>query len=76
MTYTQAIELLSHSTLLERPLWGADLNSEQERWLVEHHCNNTPLIVTDYPKGKQHAAYIYIKFILKKLKTKYQNMKN
>ena len=62
MTYTRAIELLSHSTLLERPLWGADLNSEQERWLVEHHCNNTPLIVTDYPKGKQHAVYILNSF--------------
>jgi asparaginyl-tRNA synthetase len=47
MTYTEAIDVLDKSAFSTQ--WGLDLNSEQERWLVENHCNNQPLVVTDYP---------------------------
>ena len=51
MTYTEAIAALIASGLpaSKVPVWGQDLSSDQERWLVEQHCGNTPLIVTDYP---------------------------
>jgi asparaginyl-tRNA synthetase len=56
LTYTQAIEILKNSTpnkkkkfkyLIEE--WGADLQSEHERYLVEKHFKK-PVILTDYPK--------------------------
>ncbi|MVN92592.1 asparagine--tRNA ligase [Mucilaginibacter aquatilis] len=56
LTYTQAIEILKDSTpnkkkkfqyLIEG--WGADLQSEHERYLVEKHFKK-PVILTDYPK--------------------------
>ncbi|GAB2705967.1 asparagine--tRNA ligase [Mucilaginibacter koreensis] len=56
LTYTQAIEVLKDSTpnkkkkfqyLIEG--WGADLQSEHERYLVEKHFKK-PVILTDYPK--------------------------
>jgi len=56
LTYTEAIELLKNSTpnkkkkfkyLIED--WGADLQSEHERYLVEKHFKK-PVILTDYPK--------------------------
>lgn len=31
--------------------WGADLQSEHERYLCEEVFGNAPLVVTDYPKG-------------------------
>lgn len=55
LTYTQAIEILKNSTpnkkkkfkyLIES--WGADLQSEHERYLVEKHFKK-PVILTDYP---------------------------
>jgi asparaginyl-tRNA synthetase len=50
MTYTEAVKALSNSSLTSAPpTWGMDLNSEQERWLVEQHCDYQPLVVTDYP---------------------------
>ncbi|HEX8515323.1 MAG TPA: asparagine--tRNA ligase [Bacteroidia bacterium] len=57
LTYTEAIEILKNSTpnkkkkfkyLIES--WGADLQSEHERYLVEKHFKK-PVILTDYPKG-------------------------
>lgn len=56
LTYTEAIEILKNSTpnkkkkfkyLIEG--WGADLQSEHERYLVEKHFKK-PVILTDYPK--------------------------
>jgi len=56
ITYTEAIDILKNSNhnkkkkfqyLIER--WGADLQSEHERYLVEKHFKK-PVILTDYPK--------------------------
>ncbi|MFL5764517.1 MAG: asparagine--tRNA ligase [Bacteroidia bacterium] len=56
LTYTEAIEILRNSNpnkkkkfkyLIES--WGADLQSEHERFLVEKHFKK-PVILTDYPK--------------------------
>ena len=56
LTYTEAIEILKNSPpnkkkkfkyLIEN--WGADLQSEHERYLVEKHFKK-PVILTDYPK--------------------------
>jgi asparaginyl-tRNA synthetase len=56
LTYTEAIEILKNSIpnkkkkfkyLIEN--WGADLQSEHERFLVEKHFKK-PVILTDYPK--------------------------
>ncbi len=56
ITYTQAIEILQNSNhnkkkkfqfLVDK--WGIDLQSEHERYLVEHHFKK-PVIVTGYPK--------------------------
>ena len=56
LTYSQAIEILKNSTpnkkkkfkyIIEE--WGADLQSEHERYLVEKHFKK-PVILTDYPK--------------------------
>ncbi|WP_448701470.1 asparagine--tRNA ligase [Mucilaginibacter sp. AW1-3] len=56
ITYTEAISILRESShnkkkkfqyLIEG--WGADLQSEHERYLVEKHFKK-PVILTDYPK--------------------------
>jgi len=56
LTYTEAIDILKDSShnkkkkfqyLIEG--WGADLQSEHERYLVEKHFKK-PVILTDYPK--------------------------
>lgn len=55
ITYTQAIDILLNSTPAKKKKfqfevkWGADLQSEHERYLVEKHFKK-PVIVTDYPK--------------------------
>ena len=51
MTYSDAIKLLeSSSEAFEFPVfWGADLQSEHERWLTEVKVGR-PVILTDYPK--------------------------
>jgi asparaginyl-tRNA synthetase len=55
LSYTEAIEILKESApnkkkkfkyLIEQ--WGADLQSEHERYLVEKHFNS-PVILYDYP---------------------------
>lgn len=57
ITYTDAIEILRNSKpnknkkfnyIIEE--WGADLQSEHERFLVEKHFKK-PVIITDYPAG-------------------------
>lgn len=52
ITYTEAVELLTTCTRqFNFPVsWGADLQSEHERYLCEEVFKR-PLIVTDYPKS-------------------------
>jgi asparaginyl-tRNA synthetase len=52
LTYTEGIEILEKSNKkFEFPVyWGADLQSEHERYLVEEHFKR-PVILTDYPKN-------------------------
>ena len=55
ITYTDAVELLRRSKPFKKgrfefePKWGADLQAEHERFLVEKHFKK-PVIVIDYPK--------------------------
>ncbi len=51
LTYTEGVEILEKSgEKFEFPVyWGADLQSEHERYLVEKHFK-CPVIMTDYPK--------------------------
>jgi len=63
LTYTEAIEILKNSKpnkkkKFEYPVehWGADLQSEHERYLVEKHFN-APVILFDYP-AKIKAFYM------------------
>ena len=52
LTYTEAIDILKNSKKkFQYPIqeWGADLQSEHERYLVEKHFKK-PVILTDYPK--------------------------
>ena len=51
LTYTEGVKILEESgKKFEFPvLWGADLSSEHERYLVEDHFKK-PVILTDYPK--------------------------
>ncbi len=59
LTYTEAVAILERSgQSFEFPVkWGADLQSEHERWLTETHVGR-PVIVTDYPKAIK-AFYMY-----------------
>lgn len=51
LTYTEGVRILEESgQKFEYPVyWGADLQSEHERYLVEKHFK-CPVILTDYPK--------------------------
>ena len=51
MTYTEAIKVLENaSENFEFPVyWGADLQTEHEKYLTERHVKR-PVFVTDYPK--------------------------
>jgi asparaginyl-tRNA synthetase len=56
ISYTEAIEILRNSKPNKKKKfqfviegWGADLQSEHERYLVEKHFK-TPVILTDYPR--------------------------
>ncbi|MDR0834142.1 MAG: asparagine--tRNA ligase [Candidatus Symbiothrix sp.] len=51
LTYTEGVDILEKSgKKFEFPVyWGADLQSEHERYLVEEHFKR-PVILTDYPK--------------------------
>ena len=53
MSYTEAVTILEASgQSFEFPVtWGADLQSEHERFLTEEHVQR-PLVVTDYPAEK------------------------
>lgn len=56
ITYTEAIAILMEAASAKNsrfsyPVtdWGMDLQSEHERYLVEHHFKR-PVVITDYPK--------------------------
>ena len=51
LTYTEGVKILEESGVkFEFPVyWGADLQSEHERYLVEKHFRR-PVILTDYPR--------------------------
>ncbi len=55
ITYTEAVNLLRNSKPFKKgkfefePVWGADLQAEHERFLVEKEFKK-PVIVRDYPK--------------------------
>lgn len=51
LTYTEGVKILEDSgQKFEFPVyWGADLQSEHERYLVEKHFKR-PVILTDYPR--------------------------
>lgn len=56
LTYTEAVDILKNSNPNKKGKfqyiiegWGADLQSEHERYLVEKHFKK-PVILTDYPK--------------------------
>ncbi|XP_008307027.1 asparaginyl-tRNA synthetase isoform X2 [Cynoglossus semilaevis] len=50
ITYSEAIEILSRSSqkFVFPTDWGCDLQTEHEKYLV-NHCGNIPVFVTDYP---------------------------
>jgi len=58
LTYTQAIDILAHhQDQFEYPVrWGADLQTEHERFLTEK-IFNAPIFVTDYP-GEVKSFYM------------------
>jgi asparaginyl-tRNA synthetase len=60
LSYGEAVEILERSGRdFEFPVkWGADLQSEHERFLAEEHVRR-PLVVTDYP-AEIKAFYMYL----------------
>ncbi len=60
LTYSEAVEILERSgRSFEFPVkWGADLQSEHERYLAEEHVQR-PLVVTDYPADIK-PFYMYV----------------
>ncbi|XP_015197141.1 asparaginyl-tRNA synthetase [Lepisosteus oculatus] len=50
ISYTEAVDVLKHSqqNFAFRPEWGCDLQTEHEKYLVQH-CGNIPLFVINYP---------------------------
>jgi len=51
ITYTEAVDILQNSKqkFEYKVEWGADLQTEHERFLTDSHFNG-PVIVTDYPR--------------------------
>ncbi|MDX1684855.1 MAG: asparagine--tRNA ligase [Saprospiraceae bacterium] len=65
ITYTDAVDILRNSKPNKKKKfqfviedWGADLQSEHERYLVEKHFKK-PVIIVDYPKDIK-AFYMYL----------------
>jgi asparaginyl-tRNA synthetase len=60
LSYTEAVQVLERSgKSFEFPVqWGADLQSEHERYLTEEHVGR-PVVVTDYPAAIK-AFYMYL----------------
>jgi asparaginyl-tRNA synthetase len=59
MSYTEAVSILERSGRnFEFPVnWGADLQSEHERYITEEYVKK-PVVVTDYPE-RIKAFYMY-----------------
>jgi len=59
LSYDEAVRILEASghPFEFPPRWGADLQSEHERFLTEQHVRR-PVVVTDYPAGIK-AFYMY-----------------
>jgi asparaginyl-tRNA synthetase len=57
--YTECIDILSRAKepFDHPPVWGADLQTEHERYLCEKHVGR-PVVVTDYPAAIK-AFYMY-----------------
>ena len=53
ITYDEALSiLLKKSNLFQtKPIYGQGLGNEHELYLVEKHCNNTPVHVIEWPKS-------------------------
>lgn len=52
ISYTNAIKILKFSKnvkFIYPVIWGADLQSEHEKFLSEHYFNNRPIIIFNYP---------------------------
>jgi len=60
LSYSEAVEILEASGRdFDFPVkWGADLQSEHERFLAEEHVKR-PIVVTDYPKNIK-PFYMYV----------------
>ncbi|KAK0611564.1 hypothetical protein B0T14DRAFT_440611 [Immersiella caudata] len=52
ITYSEAIDLLQQKSDLFslKPVWGAGLQSEHEKYLAEHVGGRMPVFVTNYPR--------------------------
>ncbi|KAM4845843.1 asparaginyl-tRNA synthetase isoform 1-T1 [Thomomys bottae] len=50
ISYTEAVEILKQASqnFTFTPEWGADLQTEHEKYLVQH-CGNIPVFVINYP---------------------------
>nr|XP_051677950.1 probable asparagine--tRNA ligase, mitochondrial isoform X4 [Oryctolagus cuniculus] len=50
ISYTEAVEILKKASqnFTFTPEWGADLQTEHEKYLVEH-CGNIPVFIINYP---------------------------
>ncbi|XP_066225637.1 asparaginyl-tRNA synthetase isoform X2 [Saccopteryx leptura] len=50
ISYTEAVEILQHASqnFTFTPEWGADLQTEHEKYLVKY-CGNIPVFVINYP---------------------------
>ncbi|XP_062873046.1 probable asparagine--tRNA ligase, mitochondrial [Trichomycterus rosablanca] len=50
ISYTEAIDILTRSSeqFTFKPEWGSDLQTEHEKYIVQH-CGDVPVFVTDYP---------------------------
>lgn len=61
LSYTEGVKILEDavakgSQIRISDIWGADLASEHERYLVEEHFKR-PVILTDYPKEIKSILY-------------------
>ena len=53
MTYDEALDILKKNSdkFQSKPEYGEGLGNEHELYLVEKHCNNTPVHIIEWPKS-------------------------